>query len=192
MNTSCGMVGLRDNAVEYRVMASSCRRASAAVSPRCTSFSAQRCLKSGGDQSRKRCISIAQALTYGPFRLFAMRVCRFAVHLVETLDCFRYTVDRFEMVAESPINRESRGCELRTNGMSSQREVPEQKEILTVRAATKASVHEPPVNFNFAHCLKSGVGVGVLGVVSTLLSGVERHRCKKSVATCRMHNGGEE
>ena len=107
------------------------------MSPKCSSFSAQRCLKSEGDQSRKRCIAcvIAQALTYGPFRLLAVRVClvrRFAVHLVEILDCFRYTINRFEMVAESPINRESRGCKLRTNGVSSQREVPEQKEVLTV------------------------------------------------------------
>jgi hypothetical protein len=103
----------------------------------------------------------AQALTYGPFRLLAMRVClprQFTVHLVETLNRIRYAIGHFEMVAESQINRESR----------------------RLIAATKASLHEPPVNFNFAHSLKSGGGEGEWRVVPTLLSGAERHRCKKS------------
>ena len=101
----------------------------------------------------------AQALTHGPFRLLAIRVClsrQFVVHLVETLDCIRYAIGRFEMVAKSAINRDSRGCKLQTNGVSSQREPPEQKQILTLRAATKASLHDPPVNFDFAHFVKSG------------------------------------
>ena len=53
-----------------------------------------------------------QALTYGPFRHLAIRVClprQFAVHLVETIDCVRYAVGHFEMVTESPINREFLG-----------------------------------------------------------------------------------
>jgi hypothetical protein len=135
----------------------------------------------------------AQALTYGPFRLLAMRVClprQFAVHFVETLDRIRYAIGYFEMVAESQINHESRGCELQTNGVSSQRGAPEQKEILTLIAATKASLHEPPVSFNIAHSLKSGGGDGEWRVVSTLLSGVEKHRCNKSVAKSRMHSTG--
>ena len=115
-----------------------------------------------------------------------MRVCfprQFAVHLLETLECIRYAIGHFETVTESVINRESRGCKLQTNGVSNQREAPEQKEILTLIAASKASLHEPPVNFNFAHSLKSSVGNGEWRVVS-LLSAVERHRCKKSVAKC--------
>ena len=120
-----------------------------------------------------------------------MYVClprQFAVHLVETLDCIRYAIGHFEMVAESAIYRGSRGCKLQTNGVSSQREAPEQKKMLTLRAATKASLHEPPVNFDFAHSLKSGVGDGEWRVLSKLLSGLERYRCKKSVAKCRMHS----
>ena len=171
-------------------MASSCRRASAAMSPRCSRFSAQRCLKSEGDQSRKRCVT-ADALTYGPFRLLPIcLVCQFAVHLVETFNCIRYAIGHFEMVAKSAINREPRGCKLQTNGVSGQRGAPEQKEVLTARAAIRASVHEPPLKFDFTHSLKSGVKDGEWRVVSTLLSGVQRQRCKKSVAKCRMHTGG--
>jgi hypothetical protein len=122
-----------------------------------------------------------------------MRAClqyQFAVHLVETLDCFRYASGHFEMIAESAINRESRGSKLQTNGMSTQRAAPERKDILTFRAATKASLHESLVNFDFAHSLMSGVGDGERMAASTLLSGVERHRCMKSVAKYRMRNGG--
>ena len=53
-----------------------------------------------------------------------MRVClarRFTVHLEETLDGIAYAIGRFEMVAENPINRESRGCKLRANGVSGER-----------------------------------------------------------------------
>jgi hypothetical protein len=70
----------------------------------------------------------AQALTYGPFRLLAMRIYfprQFIVHLVETLGRIPCAIGRFEMVAESTINRESRGCKLQTNGVSSQRVAPE-------------------------------------------------------------------
>jgi hypothetical protein len=134
----------------------------------------------------------AQVPTYGPLRLLAMHVClprQFAVHLVETLDCIHYTIAHFEMVAESPINRESRGCKLQTNGVSSPRGVL-RKEVLTLTAATRASLHDPPINFDFAHFLRSGVGGGEWRVVSTPLSGVERHRSKKSVAQDRMYSGG--
>jgi hypothetical protein len=92
-----------------------------------------------------------------------MHVClprQLPVHLVETFDCIRYPIGHFKMVAESAINRESRGCKLQTDGVSSQRGAPEQKEILTSRAATRASLHEPPVSFDFAQCFKSGVGDG--------------------------------
>ena len=65
-----------------------------------------------------------------------------------------------------------------------------QKGILTFREATKASLHEPPLSFDFAHSLKSGVRDFKWTVASTLLSGVERNRSKKSVAKCRMHTGG--
>ena len=72
----------------------------------------------------------AQALTHGPARQLAMCVClsrQFVVHLIETLDCIRYAVGHFEMVAKSAINCESRGRKLQTNGVSRQREPPEQK-----------------------------------------------------------------
>ena len=135
---------------------------------------------------------IVPALTYNPFHLLAMRVCllcQFTVQLVETLDCVRYAVGHFEVIAENPIYCESRGCKLLTNGVSSPRGVLK-KEELTLKVAPKASLHEPPVNFNFAHSLKSGTGNGEWRVMSRLLSGLERHRCKKSVVKCRMHNGG--
>ena len=161
-----------------------CCWASATMSPRCSRFSAQRCLKSEGDQSRKRCVTV-DALTYGPFRLLPVCfVCQFAVHLVETLDCVRYAIGHFEMVAKSAINRKPRGCKLQTNRVSSQRGAPEQRGILTLRAASKASLHEPRINFNFAHSLKSGVGHDEWRVVSTLLSWAERHLSKKSVVKC--------
>ena len=84
------------------------------------------------------------------------------------------------MIPESPINRESRRRELESNGESSLRGVPEQKEMLTLTVATKTSFHEQPVNFNFTHSLNSGVGDGEWRVVSPLPPGVERHRCAKS------------
>jgi hypothetical protein len=94
------------------------------MSPRCSSFSTQRCLKSERDQSHNAACITAEVLTYGPLHLLAMRIClrrKFAVHLVETLDRFRYAIGRFEVVAESVINRESRSCKLQTKGVSSQR-----------------------------------------------------------------------
>ena len=130
-------------------------------------------------------------LTYSPCLLLAMRVCllhRFTVHLVATLDCVRYAVGHFEMMAESPINHESRGYKLQTNGVSGPRRVLK-KEILTLRAATKGSLHKPPVSSIFAHSLKSSVGGGERMFVSRLFAGAERHRCKKSVTKWRMHSG---
>ena len=135
----------------------------------------------------------AQALTYNPFCLLPMRGYlprQFTIHFVETLDPIRGAIGHFEMFAKSPINRGSRGCKLQTIGVSSQRGAPEQEEILTVRAASKASLHEPPLSPDFAHSLKSGVGDCKWRVVSTLLSGVERHRSKKSMTKCRMHSRG--
>ena len=134
-----------------------------------------------------------EAPTYGPFHLLVMGVCpprQFTAHLVEAFDCVSHEIGRFEMVAESTVNGEPWGCNLQTNKISSQREEPGQKETLTLRAASKASLHEPPVNFDLAHSLKSGVGDGEWRVASTPLSGVLRHRCKKSVWKCRMHSGG--
>ena len=64
----------------------------------------------------------APALTYCPLHLLVRRVClprQFTVHLLETLDCIRYAIGRFEMIAENPINCESRGCKLQTNRVSS-------------------------------------------------------------------------
>jgi hypothetical protein len=156
------------------------------MSPRCSSFSTQRCLKSERDQSHNAACITAEVLTYGPLHLLAMRIClrrKFAVHLVETLDRFRYAIGHFEVVAESAIYRESRSCKLQTNGVSSQREVPEQKEIHTLRAASKAFLHEPRVNFDFAHCFKSGMRDDEWRVVG-------RYRCKKSVTKCQIHNRG--
>ena len=46
---------------------------------------------------------------------------QFTVHLVETLNCIRYAIGHFEMVAESIINRESRGGKLQANEVSGQR-----------------------------------------------------------------------
>ena len=171
-------------------MTSSYRWTFAAMSPRSSSFSVQRCLNSEGDQSHERYLC-AHALTYDPFRLLTICVClpcQFIVHLLETLDCVRYAVGHFEIIAESPINCEPRGCKLQTNGVSSPRRVLT-KEILTSRAATKASLHELPVNCDFAHSLKSGEGDGEWKFMSTLLSGLERHHFKKSMAKRLMCSG---
>ena len=46
---------------------------------------------------------------------------QFTVHLVETLNCIRYAIGHFEMVAESVISRESRGGKLQANEVSGQR-----------------------------------------------------------------------
>ena len=53
--------------------------------------------------------------------MFTMQVrlsSQFSRHLVETIDRIRYAVYPFEMVAESAINREPRGCKLQTKGVS--------------------------------------------------------------------------
>ena len=107
-----------------------------------------------------------------------------AVHLVETLGRSGYLPEHFKMIAECPINHESRGRKLERNGVSSQGGVPEQQEILTLRASVKASFQEPALNFNFTHSLNGSVGRIVL-----LPFLAERHRWRKSVARRQMHGG---
>ena len=131
----------------------------------------------------------AQALTCDPFHLFATRVYlapQLAVHVVETLDCIRYAVAHFEMVTESPINHET-CCKLQTNRVSGQRGATEQKEIPTLRVANTACLHELPIDFDFAHSLKSGVGNDEWTVVCTLLSGMGRHGSWN--VGCRQYKG---
>jgi len=99
---------------------------------------------------------------------------------METLSRNNYLAECLEVITEGPINRESRHSKLEGNDMSNTRRVTDQKEILTPAVAAKASFHELPVNFNFTHSLKSGVGDGEQGLVSPLVSGVERHRCARS------------
>ena len=93
------------------------------------------------------------------------------------------------MIAESAINRESRDRKLQSNGVSSPRGAPEQNEILTLAVTANAFSHELSANFKFTHSLKSGVGDDGWKVVLPLLSGVERHRCAKSVVKFRLHVG---
>ena len=87
-------------------------------------------------------------------------------HFEETFDCIRYTLDRFQTFTYNPINCDCGKCELQTIRVtvSIPRGLPEQKKILTLAAATKASFHEHLANVAFAHSLKSGVGVGELKV----------------------------
>ena len=86
---------------------------------------------------------------------------------METFDCIRYAIGHFEMVTESTIDRESRGCKLQTNAVSGPGVL--KKEILTFKEAAKASLHEPLVNFDLAHSLKIGAEDGEWRVVSALL-----------------------
>ena len=109
---------------------------------------------------------------------------------METLGRNDYLVEHFQVVAESPINRESRRHKLESDGVLSPRAVPDEKEILTLTVATKASFHELPANFNFAHPLRSGVGDGEWRVVSSLLSGAVRHCWAKSAMKLRMYGRG--
>ena len=99
-------------------MASSYCWASTAVSPRCSSFSTQRRLKS----DRKEYVSddAYQAVpppTKSPFRVFTTQVrlsSQLSRHLVEALDRIRYAVYRFEAFAYDPVGREPRKRELQT------------------------------------------------------------------------------
>ena len=130
----------------------------------------------------------ATTLTNNPFCMLSMQLylpSQLAVHLVETLGRSGYLPEHFKMIAECPINHESRGRKLERNGVSSQGGVPEQQEILTLRATAKASFQELSLNCIFAHTLNGGVK----RVVSSPFS-VERHHCRKSVARHRV-NGGE-
>ena len=99
---------------------------------------------------------------------------------METLGGNHDLVEQLEVIAESPINCESRRRKLESNRVSSSRRALKRNKILTLTLATKASFHELPINLNFIHSLKSGVGNGEWGDVILLLSGVERHRCAKS------------
>ena len=106
----------------------------------------------------------------------------FTRHLVETIDRIRYAVHQFETFTHDLVDRDSGKCELQTISVNPTRgKLPEQKKILTLAAATKASFHELLANVALIHSLKSGVaaresraarGVGA----SSLLPGVERHR----------------
>ena len=96
---------------------------------------------------------------------------------METLGHSGYLAEHFEIITESPINYESWDRKLQRNGVSSQGGVPEQKVILTQRAAAKALFQELPLNCNFTHSCNGSVG----RVVSSLFS-LEKHHDRKSVA----------
>jgi hypothetical protein len=89
---------------------------------------------------------------------------QFAHHFEETFDCIRYTLDCIQTFTYNPINCDSGWCELQITRVSIPRRVREQKEILTLTADRKASLHKLRVNFAFAHSLRSGSGVGELRV----------------------------
>ena len=106
---------------------------------------------------------------------------------MQTLDCIRYAVYRFELFTYDLVNRDPGKYELQTNNasVSIPRRLREQQEILTPAAESKASLHKSRVNFAFAHSLRSGVGVDELRVAwgvgaSLSLLGTERHRWVKS------------
>ena len=125
-----------------------------------------------------------RSLTSGPFRVLSMQVrlsSHFTRHLVETLDRVHWAVYRFETFTYNPVDNDPGKLELQTNSVSIPRRVRERKEILTLRATNKASFHSPLVNVVFAHSLRSGVGLGDLGIArgvgaSPSLPGAERHR----------------
>ena len=127
----------------------------------------------------------AQALTYGPFRPLAVRVClphQFAVHSPETLDCIRYVIGNFEIIAESTINRESRGCKLQTNGVSSPRRCSKRRYSHCERQARHLSTNRLSILISPT---PSRAVWGMLngGMCQHRFRGW-RHRCKKSVAKC--------
>ena len=83
-------------------------------------------------------------LTTSPFRVITLLVhlsSQFTRHLVETLDSIRYAVYRFETFTYDPVDRDPRKCELQANSVSIPRRVRKQKEILTLTAESKASLH---------------------------------------------------
>ena len=110
-------------------MASSYRWASIAVSPSCSSFLNERCLKS----DRKCYVSDdayqdARSLTKSPFRVLTVQVhlsSQFSRHLMKTLDRIRYAVYGFEAFAYDPVDRDPGKCELQTIRLSFPRGVPE-------------------------------------------------------------------
>jgi hypothetical protein len=67
---------------------------------------------------------------------------QFTRHLVETIDRIHYAVYRFETFTYDLVDHDSGKCELQIIRVSIRREVPEQKKILTLAAATKASFHK--------------------------------------------------
>ena len=107
-----------DRAVEYWVMASSYCCVSAAASPRCSGFCAQRCLKAKIDLS-KCCLQWhARLLTYNPFRFPTGRdrfPRQFIHHLEQTLAGIQYTVDCFETFTDGTIDCNSRGRKVQSN-----------------------------------------------------------------------------
>ena len=127
---------------------------------------------------------------------------QFIDHCVETFDCIRYTVDRFQTFTYDPINCDSGKCELKTITASIPQGVPERNKILTLAATIKASFHSLLTNVAFAHSLNSGVGVheskvargvgaslcgAVFEAASPSFSGVERYLQVKSVEKFRTH-----
>ena len=102
---------------------------------------------------------------------------------METLGHSGYLAEHFEIITESPINYESWGRKLQRNGLSSQGGVPEQKVILTQRAAAKALFQELPLNCNFTHSRNGSVR----RVVSSLFS-LEKYHDRKSVAECQVYS----
>ena len=70
---------------------------------------------------------------------------QFTYHFVETFNCVRYMVGRFQTFTYSTIDCDSGKCELQTIRVLIPRGVPEQK-MLTLTATTKASFHSPHAN----------------------------------------------
>ena len=104
---------------------------------------------------------VEHKLTRNPLGHGSARVdllSQFTHHFVETFDCIRYTIDR-QTFTYDPINCDSGKGKLQTISVTIPRGVPEQMEILTLAATTKASFHSPLANLAFAHSLNSGVGV---------------------------------
>ena len=98
---------------------------------------------------------------------------------METFDCIRFTIGRFEAFTYDLMYRDARKSELQNHQMPIRQGVPEQKKILTLAAATKASFHERFANVTLTHSLKSGVAVGE-SRASSSLPGTERRRWVKS------------
>ena len=173
-------------------MASSCRCASTAASPRHPSFSPQRRMKSEREQLHECCLKkLVRPLTQNPSLLVVIYVRfirQFAQHLLQTLNRVRYVVDRFEMLAYDPINCKSRSHKLQSVMSARYTRV---RGILTLIAADTAFFHKPLANVAFAHSRTSGAGIGESRVscsvgtsscgvafeaASPPLPGAERHR----------------